>query len=67
MSISMFFSDENVLAQLRTYFDEEERDNIDETVLTNINDCGGFFELVYKDKLFVIDGLTGSVKEVSNE
>lgn len=64
MSISIFFSDDNVLAQLKCFFTEEEKDLIDESVLSAVNDCGEYFELVYRDKLFVIDGLTGSVKEV---
>ena len=61
-TLSMYFTDEFVVEQFRSFFD----DDIDFKVLFNlIEDNGDCFELNFNGRCFNIDYITGSVSEVN--
>ena len=65
--ISEWFSDDEVISQLRMFFDLEEMANIDfEASLSQVGtyDENNFY-LKIKSKEFVIDKLTGIVEEIA--
>ena len=65
--ISEWFSDDEVISQLRMFFELEEMERIDfESSLSQVVDYDeNNFYLKIKSKSFVIDKLTGIVEEVA--
>lgn len=66
MALSIFFSDDEVISQLRAYFELNEMWSIDfNACLSQVEDYDeNSFFLKINDKNFVIDKITGSVSEV---
>lgn len=65
MSLSLWFSDEDIVSQIRCFFDLEEQDSIDLNVLsqaTLIND--DLMEVKVKDRVFRFSLKEGGVYEV---
>lgn len=59
---------DDVIHGLRLQFDYNEMFDIDfKTVLSHMEDYGEYYELRLRGRLFRIDKLTGSVKEVKQE
>lgn len=67
MALSSYFSDSEVISQLRMFFELEEMETIDfESSLSQVVDYDeNNFYLKIKSKSFVIDKLTGIVEEVA--
>lgn len=62
MSISPYFTDEDLESQLRLQFDEQEQWDIDFKVFFNqIEDMGNYFYLKLRGKEFAIDKISGTV------
>ena len=65
MAVSDFFTDEELEAQLRLFFEEEEQFDTDFTVFFNqIIDRGADLYLEFRGKRFSIDKITGFITEV---
>ena len=66
MALSIFFSDDEVISQLRAFFDLEVMWTIDfKACLSQVEDYDeNLFFLKIKDRNFFIDKITGSVSEV---
>ena len=66
MSLSIYFEDEDIIDQIRSYFDVEEQWTIDfESLLSQVEDASDeYYTLQIKDKLFKIYKSTGVVEEV---
>ena len=66
MALSIYFSDEEVISQLRVFFNLDEMFNIDfKACLSQVEDYdGNYFYLKIKDKNFIIEKITGIVEEV---
>ena len=63
-SISEYFSDEDLISQLRLQFEYEEMHSIDFALFLNkVEDNGDCFELKINNRLFYIDYITGIVTE----
>ena len=64
--ISEFYSDEELLSQLRMFFNEEELEHIDfKALLGQLNDeYSDTWTLQIKNRLFTIDKTTCDVEEV---
>ena len=68
MVVSEYFTDEDLEAQLRSQFDEDEQWDMDfTTIFTFIVDRGVDLYLEFRGRKFVIDKLTGNVSEVGIE
>ena len=66
MSLSPYFSDKSIVNQLRSFFDLDEQWTIDfQSLLSQVEDFGEFYELKIKDRTFRIDKLLGIVSEVT--
>jgi hypothetical protein len=64
MAISENFTDEELEAQLRSQFEEDEQWDMDfTTIFTFIVDRGVDLYLEFRGRKFVIDKLTGNVSE----
>ena len=68
MALSSFFSDDEVISQLRMYFDLEVMWSIDfKACLSQVENYDeNLFFLKIKDKNFFIDKITGYVSEVDD-
>lgn len=65
ITLSPYFTDNQVVNQLRSYFSLTEMWNIDfYNLLSQAEDKGSYYELKIKDKVFRIDKITGGVVEV---
>ena len=66
MALSDYFTDNEVISQLRMFFELEEMFNIDfDACLSQVSDYDeNYFCLNIKDKNFVIEKMTGIVEEV---
>ena len=65
-SLSVFFDDELIVENLRTFFDYEEMFDFDFTnILGAVIDRGDDFYLEFRSKKFSIDKLTGAISEVT--
>lgn len=67
MVVSEFFTDEELISQLRLFFDDESKWDTDFHVfLNNIVDRGGDLYLTIRGRKFSIDKITGVVSEVTS-
>lgn len=68
MAVSEWFSDENLISELRMFFTEDERANIDfQSYLGQLTDVDeSTWQVKIKDRLFNIDKVLCSVEEVNN-
>lgn len=65
MALSEYFTDEELISQLRLQFDWEEMWDIDfTTIFQSIEDMGDYFSLNFRNRVFHIDKITGIVVEV---
>lgn len=64
--ISDWFSDDEVLSQLKCFFEPEEMGKINTSALNDISEVDGGFKLVYCNRVFFIEEQTGSVVEVTD-
>lgn len=65
MVISSYFTEEELISQLRLQFDYESMWDIDfMTILKSIEDEGDYFSLNFRKRNFRIDKIKGIVKEV---
>lgn len=66
MALSDYFTDDEVISQLKMYFELEEMWNIDfNSCLSQVTDYDeNYFFLKIKDKNFIIEKITGIVEEV---
>jgi len=65
MALSEYFTDEELISQLRLQFDWEEMWDIDfTTIFQSIEDIGDYFSLNFRNRVFHIDKITGIVVEV---
>ena len=66
MSLSPYYEDANIIAQLRSYFEEDEQWTIDfESQLSQIEDIDDeYYELKINDKVFRIHKIIVNVVEV---
>ena len=63
--ISEFYSDEDIVSQLRSFFDETEREAIDFwNALSTVESDGEFFTVMVKNRKFRFHGVIGDVEEV---
>ena len=62
MSLSDFYSDDEVLQQLAGFFDEEEQVDF-KTYLNQITDRGLDYSVEIRGRVFCIDKVTGIVRE----
>ena len=66
ITLSPYFTDNEVVSQLRPFFSTEEMWTIDFfNLLSQAEDKGEYFELRIMNRLFQIDKMTGSVTEVN--
>ncbi len=66
MSLSEFFTDEDLESQLRLQFESEEQWDIDfKTIFNQIVDRGGDYYLNFRNREFSIDKLTGAVRDIT--
>jgi hypothetical protein len=65
MALSEYFTDEELICQLRLQFEWEEMWDIDfTTIFQSIEDMGDYFSLNFRNRVFHIDKITGIVVEV---
>lgn len=65
MALSQYYEDEDVIAQLRDFFEDDNVWSIDFKAMFNqIEDDGECFKLRIKNRVFKIDYITGAVTEV---
>jgi hypothetical protein len=65
MALSEYFTDEDLISQLRLQFEWEEMWDIDfTTIFQSIEDMGDYFSLNFRNRVFHIDKITGIVVEV---
>ena len=63
--ISEFYSDEDIVSQLRSFFDETEREEIDFwNALSTVESDGEFFTVMVKSRKFRFHSVIGDVEEV---
>lgn len=68
MSVSPYFTDEDLESQLRLQFEEEEQWDIDFKIFFNqIEDVGNAFYLKIRGREFMIDKITGSVTNLNQD
>lgn len=68
MSVSEYFTDEELEAQLRLHFDEEEQWTIDYRLFFNqIEDNGDSLYLKINEREFSVDKITGEVTDLNEE
>ena len=69
MPVSEWFSDENLISELRMFFNEDERANIDfQSYLGQLTDVDeSTWQVKIKDRLFNIDKVLCSVEEVNKQ
>ena len=64
-TISEYYTDEELISQLRLHFDPEEMFDFDfKTILNHITDNGEVLELRFRKRVFHIDKITADVEEV---
>ena len=65
MDLSPYFTDEELISQLRLHFDWDDMWDIDfTTIFQSIDDNGDYFSLNFRNRCFHIDKITGIVIEV---
>ena len=65
MALSPYFTDDELVSQLRLQFDDDEMWDIDfTTIFSLIEDAGDYFTLDFRNRSFRIDKITGIVAEV---
>lgn len=65
MALSPYFTEEELICQLRLQFEWEEMWDIDfTTIFQSIEDMGDYFCLNFRNRCFQIDKITGIVVEV---
>ena len=63
--ISEFYSDEDIVSQLRSFFDETEREEIDFwNALSTVVSDGEFFTVMVKNRKFRFHCVIGDVEEI---
>ena len=63
--ISEFYSDEDIVSQLRSFFDETEREEIDFwNALSTVTEDAEYFTVMVKNHKFRFHGVIGVVEEV---
>ena len=68
MSVSDYFTDEELESQLRLQYDDEEQWTIDYRLFFNqIEDTGDSLYLKINDREFSIDKITGEVTDLNEE
>lgn len=66
MAISEYFSDDDLITQLRLQFKDEQQWDIDfKTIFNQIEDTGKNFYLEFRGRKFNIDKITGAVTEIN--
>ncbi|MBQ3407984.1 MAG: hypothetical protein IJH12_02115 [Clostridia bacterium] len=67
MALSPYFTDEELISQIRLQFDYEDMWDIDfTTIFQTIEDIGDYFSLNFRNRCFRIDKITGIVIEVES-
>ena len=65
MALSPYFTDEELISQLRLQFDYEEMWDVDfTTIFQAIEDLGDYYSLTFRNRCFRINKITGEVVEV---
>lgn len=65
MALSPYFTDEELISQLRLQFDYDDMWDIDfTTIFQSIEEEDDFFTLNFRNRCFLIDKITGIVIEV---
>ena len=65
MALSPYFTDEELISQLRMQFDYDDMWDIDfTTIFQSIEDMGDYFSLNFRNRVFHNDKITGIVVEV---
>ena len=65
MALSPYFTDEELISQLRLQFDYEEMWDVDfTTIFQAIEDLGDYYSLNFRNRGFGINKITGEVVEV---
>lgn len=65
MAISPFFTDEDLISQLRVQFDYEQMYDFDfKQILGQVEDRGDDYFLRFRGRKFSIDKMTGGITEV---
>ena len=63
--ISEFYSDEDIVSQLRSFFDETEREEIDFwNALSTVSEDDEYFTVMVKSRKFRFHSVIGDVEEV---
>ena len=63
--ISEFYSDEDIVSQLRSFFDETEREEIDFwNALSTVTEDDEYFTVMVKSRKFRFHSVIGDVEEV---
>ena len=63
--ISEFYSDEDIVSQLRSFFDETEREEIDFwNALSTVTEDDEYFTVMVKSRRFRFHSVIGDVEEV---
>ena len=63
--ISEFYSDEDIVSQLRSFFDETEREEIDFwNALSTVSEDDEYFTVMVKSRRFRFHRVIGDVEEV---
>lgn len=66
MALSEYFSDDDIITQLRLQFEEDNMWDTDFRIFLNTaEEIGGDFYITVRGRSFVIDGVTGEVSEVT--
>lgn len=67
MALSPYFTDEELISQLRLQFDYDDMWDVDfTTIFQSIEDIGDFFCLNFRNRCFHIDKITRIVIEVES-
>lgn len=65
MALSPYFTDEELISQLRLQFDWEDMWDVDfTTIFQAIEDLGDYYSLNFRNRCFRINKITGGVVEV---
>lgn len=66
MALSPYFTDEELVSQLRLQFEYEDMWDIDfTTIFQAIEDLGDYYSLEFRNRHFQINKITGEVTEVA--
>ena len=67
MALSEYFTDDDLITQLRLQFDVDEMYDLDwKIIFSHIEDTGKKYRLRFRGRTFMIDKVTASVTEVTS-